>query len=633
MKKRIFVFLTIMTALVCLFAICASADSINPSTSNEFGTLTTFDDEIGNTGISPNKADKTIARTVLHDGNGKYYTVPTIYILTESPKGSAGEMFYLSFDEISAKIGFTVSKSSIIRSEMPQDIAYICNNEKESYAGCENVVEIIISDGLRIWDNSQRKVFQNCKALEFIDISKMVLTGTNNTYSMFEYCDSLEKVILPDAYEADGAFVDYNTNYMFNGCQSLETIENLEGLFKGTTVIKEKMFVNCNALKEVTLWDGLLGIDSKTFSSCSSLTTIIIPDTVTYIGNSGGSVFDSCTSLKTIVMSQNITYLSNYCFEKCTALEKVWMPAPWIEDPELKLTMSNQVFGQAKKSGVDFYLMCTEEEMATYIDQSAYTSDNDTDAWKNGDFIYGATLSDKCTIFLGGHEKPTTLNSCTSGGNCVVCATALEGIATGHNLVTIVTFDNGFAQVGVKKTTCQNWEKCTINNVSEELAPIFEAKGYSYKEGAVKSGLSGGFKVNPDSLKEYKDYNPNSNMVVTLLIVNPAYLDENGFFGENGISTASKGVVQVDISALTYENYEYIISGFDLELMQSLELAFAMVVCDGEYLEVIQKQYGEGETSVAKATYTDQSEISLYSVTVESVAPDMVASLKSKEDE
>ena len=72
-------------ALACLLMVSASADSINPSTSNEFGTLTIFDEAFGNTKISPNKDDGTIARAVLFDGTS-YYTVPTYYILTESSK-------------------------------------------------------------------------------------------------------------------------------------------------------------------------------------------------------------------------------------------------------------------------------------------------------------------------------------------------------------------------------------------------------------------------------------------------------------------------------------------------------------------------------------------------------------------
>jgi hypothetical protein len=337
-------------------------------------------------------------------------------------------------------------------------------------------------------------------------------------------------------------------------------------------------------------------------------------------------VFDGCTALKTVVMSKNTTYLSPYCFEKCTALEKVWMPAPWITTSTAKLTMSNQVFGQAKKSGVKFYLMCTEAQMATYIDQSAYTSENTTDAWQHRDFIYGASLADTCTTFLGGHEKPASVNSCTSGGNCLICATALAGIASEHNLVTTLTYPNGFAKNGVKATVCQNWERCTVQNTSSVANPIFASVGYSYREDTSRSGLTSGFTLDRDALDEFVAFNPDADLTVSMFVVNPKYLGDN-FFGGDGKVNASGGIIQIDISALEYDNYNYFITGFSLEHMMTLELGFGLVVRNGESTELIQKVYGEGEVSVVKKTYTDSLGFKLDTVTVQSIEPEMVEAL------
>lgn len=627
MKKRVFLLLAIVAIVACVFAVSVSAaDSINPSSSNEFGTLTTFDGDIGNTNISQNKDDGTIARTVIFDGTN-YYTVPTVYLLKEYTKPK-GEFFLLNFSELSGKLnGVTLSKASIIRMELPTDIYYFAGSDSECLRGCSNMVELKLNRNLHFWDNSTAKAFSNCSSLTVLDVSMVNFDQVNSLYSVFEYCTSLKKVILPkEPFKNNGVAVNYATNYMFHGCTALEEIVNLDSFFSGTTVVAHRMFANCKKLKEITLWDGLQGIDSKSFSSCEAIQTIIIPDTVTYVGtSSGGSVFDGCTALKTVVMSKNTTYLSPYCFEKCTALEKVWMPAPWITTSTAKLTMSNQVFGQAKKSGVKFYLMCTEAQMATYIDQSAYTSDNNTDAWKHGDFIYGATLADKCTIFLGGHEKPASVNSCTSGGNCLVCATALAGIASEHNLVTTLTYPNGFAKNGVKATVCQNWERCTAENESVATNPIFASVGYSYREDTNRSGLTSGFTLDRDALDKFVAFNPDADLVVSIFVVSPTMLTGDNFF-EGGELCAQKGI-QIDISSLSYDNYNYFISGFTLEQMQKAELVFGMLVCNGEDEEIIQKQYAENEVSTTKATYTDKKGVTLASVTVQSVDPAMVEAL------
>ena len=85
MKKKILFMLALALTLCCMLAISVSADTIVTSDSDEYGELTIFDVAIGNTGIRNVKDDGTIARTVLFDGKS-YYTVPTTYILTESPK-------------------------------------------------------------------------------------------------------------------------------------------------------------------------------------------------------------------------------------------------------------------------------------------------------------------------------------------------------------------------------------------------------------------------------------------------------------------------------------------------------------------------------------------------------------------
>ena len=54
-------------------------------------------------------------------------------------------------------------------------VTFICSNN-ENLSNCNNVVEIIINDGLRFWENSSSmKVFTNCKKLKSIDVSKMIM--------------------------------------------------------------------------------------------------------------------------------------------------------------------------------------------------------------------------------------------------------------------------------------------------------------------------------------------------------------------------------------------------------------------------------------------------------------------------
>ena len=342
MKKKLLLTLLVVMTLVCLFTIAVSAeDKIVPSTSNEYGELTTFDEAIGNTSISNLKDDGTIARTVLTDGNGNYYTIPTVYTLTESYKnqsGKVGEMFLLSFDEISAKLGFTVSKNSIIRIEFPSDIAFICRNN-ENLSGSANVIEIIVNDGLRFWENSnQMKAFTNCKSLETIDLSGMIIEYSDATYALFENCSSLVSVKLPNAYESNGTPVKYSLNYMFGGCSKLETVENFGNLTKGVTSYEQNLFYNCNKLYNVTglITDGIM----------------VVPSNVTYFGT---NAFQNCDRIRAIKFTSSSTKMLQSVFHSLDALEFISFP----RDSKLELPSCEVFSYNAKLKAVAFPDDCT----------------------------------------------------------------------------------------------------------------------------------------------------------------------------------------------------------------------------------------------------------------------------------
>ena len=376
MKKKILLTLLVVMTLVCLFTVAVSAeDKIVPSTSNAYGELTTFDEAIGNTGISNLKDDGTIARTVLTDGNGNYYTIPTVYTLTESPKnsnGKVGEMFLLSFTEISTKLGFTVSKNSIVRIEFPSDIAFICQNN-ESLSGCANMVECQVNDGLRIWEDKQLKVFTNCPSLTTIDISGMVLEYDDCTFAMFEKCTNLVSVKLPDAYKSNGKAIDYNLNYMFGECPNLRTIENFDGLIEGVNAIDRATFKNCNvlynatgfiengivtipstitsigyeafagakAIKSISFPATLTSIEQLAFNNCTSLLFVDFNDNKNEFNVDRYGQFMGCTSLLAVSLPDNFKFISNQMFKGCTALKAVCLPKNletfatngWGDDP------------------------------------------------------------------------------------------------------------------------------------------------------------------------------------------------------------------------------------------------------------------------------------------------------------
>ena len=79
-------------------------------------------------------------------------------------------------------------------------------------------------------------------------------------------------------------------------------------------------------------------IGQSAFESCSSLTSITMPDSITSVGE---DAFYCCSSLKDVVLSKNIKVINRYTFSNCSALET-------IDIPENVLTISQAAFSYDK---------------------------------------------------------------------------------------------------------------------------------------------------------------------------------------------------------------------------------------------------------------------------------------------
>lgn len=107
---------------------------------------------------------------------------------------------------------------------------------------------------------------------------------------------------------------------IFNSCSNLTSVK----LPNSVTSIGAYSFASCKNLKSVYIPDGVLNVDSYAFYGCSALTSIVIPNSVITIGN---SVFFDCSNLTNVKLSDEITSIGDATFYGCQKLKSIVIPA------------------------------------------------------------------------------------------------------------------------------------------------------------------------------------------------------------------------------------------------------------------------------------------------------------------
>ena len=94
------------------------------------------------------------------------------------------------------------------------------------------------------------------------------------------------------------------------------TAEDLQG----ATTIGNAVFASCSSLTSITIPDSVTIIGGSAFNGCRSLTSVMIGSSITSIG---GSAFASCSSLTSITIPNKVISISNDAFNGCRSLTSV----------------------------------------------------------------------------------------------------------------------------------------------------------------------------------------------------------------------------------------------------------------------------------------------------------------------
>ena len=128
--------------------------------------------------------------------------------------------------------------------------------------------------------------------------------------------------------ELKEAFVDeWGVKYSKDGRKLLKAPGELSGVYsikEGTRIICNSAFSSCSSLSEIVIPFSVTSIGDSAFDTCSSLSEIVIPSSVTSIGD---GAFSSCSSLSEIVIPSSVTSIGDFAFYCCDSLSEIVIPS------------------------------------------------------------------------------------------------------------------------------------------------------------------------------------------------------------------------------------------------------------------------------------------------------------------